>query len=140
MPSPRLHLIPASIAFASVTLLGSATTSGLTATTSTLRIESMSPRRLQVEIASTPPGLSTDSVSTREAQPKVVIVTPAWVTVADSVRMLHVVVLGTGAVRLFFDSASTTPGPRAPIWGRDITLVRQADGHFQPVPRTHLLP
>ena len=107
---------------------------------STLRIEAMGPRRLEVELTSTPPGLFSDSARTAEAMPKLVVLTPAVVVVADSVRTLRVVVQGMGSVRLLFDSLSTHPKPAAPIWGRDVTLVRQSDGRFQPVARAHLLP
>src|SRR5512143_3173154 len=107
---------------------------------STLRIEAMGPRRLQVELTSTPPGLFLDSARTAEAMPKLVVLTPAVVAVADSVRTLRAVVQGMGSVRLLFDSLSTQPKPAAPIWGRDVTLVRQPDGRFQPVARVHLLP
>jgi hypothetical protein len=107
---------------------------------STLRVEAMGPRRLQVELTSTPPGLFLDSARTAEALPKLVVVTPAVVAVADSVRTLHVVVQGMGSVRLLFDSLSTHTQPAAHIWGRDVTLVRQPNGHFQPVARAHLLP
>ena len=107
---------------------------------STLRIEAMGPRRLQVEITSTPPGLFLDSARTAEALPKLVLVTPAVVAVADSVRTLRVVVQGMGSVRLLFDSLSTQTKPTAPIWGRDVTLVRLQDGRFQPVARVHPVP
>ena len=107
---------------------------------STLRIEAMGPRRLQVELTSTPPGLFLDSARTAEALPKLVVGTPAVVAVADSVRTLRVVVQGMGSVRLLFDSLSTHTRPAAPIWGRDVTLVRQPDGRFQPVARAHPVP
>ena len=107
---------------------------------STLRIEAMGPRPLQVELTSTPPGLFLDSARAAEALPKLVVVTPAVVAVADSVRTLRVLVQGMGSVRLLFDSLSTHTTPGAPIWGRDVTLVRQPDGRFRPVARAHPVP
>ena len=106
-----------------------------------LRIEALSPGRLQVKLSSVPPGLSLDSAQTDEVRKELEIVTPVVVRVADSVRMLRVVVTqGPRAVRLLFDSAATAPSQRVPIWGRDITLVRQPDGYLQPVVRAHFVP
>jgi hypothetical protein len=95
-----------------------------------------------VELTSTPAGLFGDSAQTGDAQHKLFLVTPAAVVVADSVRRIHVVVQGMGAVRLLFDfdSPSTHPQPTAPIWGRDVTLVRQPNGRFESVVRAHPLP
>ena len=135
MPLRPSLLTPALVAFALV-----AVSKPFASPSSTLRIEAMGPRRLQVELTSTPPGLSLDSARTAEALPKLVVVTPAVVAVADSVRTLRVVVQGMGSVRLLFDSLSTHTQPAAPIWGRDVTLVRQPNGRFQPVTRAHPLP
>ena len=135
MPLRPSVLILALVAFVPVVV-----SRPLSSPTSTLRIEAMGPRRLQVELTSTPPGLFLDSARTAEALPKLVVMTPAVVDVADSVRTLRVVVQGMGSVRLLFDSLSTHPKPGAPIWGRDVTLVRQPDGRFQPGARAHLLP
>ncbi len=140
MPTRLSHLIPAFIAFTPAAVCGGITHGSFPSASSTLRIEAMGPRRLQVVLTSTPPGLFLDSTRTAEAQAKLVVVTPAVVAVADSVRSLHVVVLGMGSVRLLFDSLTTTRRSAAPIWGRDVTLVRQADGRFQPVARVHPLP
>jgi hypothetical protein len=140
MPSRFSHLIPALMAIAPVALLGTAAQAPFSSPSSTLRIEAMGPRRLQVELTSTPAGLFPDSARTAEAQPRLVVGTPAVVGIADSVRTLHVVVQGMGSVRLLFDSLPTTPRPTTPIWGRDVTLVRQDDGRFRPVVRAHLLP
>jgi hypothetical protein len=140
MASQLLRLIPGLVALLPIAVLCSARQLRVTAAPCSLRIESMSPRRLHVELTSTPPGLYVDSVTAGEAQSKVVIWTPAVVAVADSVRTLHVVVMGMGAVRLVFDSMSPSPRRAAPLWGRDITLVRPPSGHFKPVPRAHLLP
>ena len=108
---------------------------------SKVRIEALSPRPpLQVELSSAPAGLFLDSAGTGQPQVTVVIRTPALLAIADSVRTLHVVVLGTGAVRLSFDSTGVAPRHTAPIWGRDITLVRDTDGRFQSVPRAHPVP
>ena len=102
-----------------------------------MRVEALSPRLpLQVVIISVPAGLQLDSAETRQAQGAVIVQTPALLAVADSVRTLRVMVQGTGVIRLLFDS-SVAPRQTAPIWGRDITLDRNAEGRFQPVPRAH---
>ena len=106
-----------------------------------LRIEALSAGRLQVKLSSVPPGLSLDSGQTDEVRKELEVVTPAVVRVADSVRMLRVIVTqGPRAVRLLFDSGATSPDQRVPIWGRDITLVRQPNGYLQPVVRAHFVP
>jgi hypothetical protein len=140
MPSHPLRLMPSLLTLATIAILGGAGHFRFSSSYARLRVEALGPRRLQVELSSVPPGLLLDSTETGEAQPKVVVVTPALVLVADSVRTLRIVVQGTAAVRLLLDSASTEPGRSAPIWGRDITLVRQSGGYFQPVPRAHLIP
>jgi hypothetical protein len=107
---------------------------------STLRIEAIGPPRLQVALTSTPAGLFLDSARADDVQHKLVVVTPRAVFVADSVRTLRVVVQGMAAVRLQFNSLPTHLQPAVPIWGRDVTLVRQPDGRFDPVVRAHRVP
>jgi hypothetical protein len=140
MPTRLSYSLTIFIAVAPTSLLGGLPHSPFSLASTALRIEAMGPRRLQVELTSTPPGLSLDSARTAAAQAKLQVSTPADVAIADSVRTLRVVVQGMGSVRLLFDSLSTSSKPAAPIWGRDVTLVRQPNGRFQPVARAHLLP
>ena len=83
----------------------------LSSPTSTLRIEAMGPRRLQVELTSTPPGLFLDSARTAGALPKLVVMTPAVVAVADSVRTLRVVVQGWDQSASYLTASQRTPSP-----------------------------
>jgi hypothetical protein len=151
MPRRLSHVIPVLVAVAPAAVLGSITHTPVSTTSSTLRIEAMGPRPLHVELTSIPAGLVLDSARTAEAPAKLVVVTPVVVSIADSVRTVHVVVQEMGSVRLVLDSLSTPirrtldslspPLKRtSPIWGRDVTLVRQRDGRFWPAVRVHLLP
>lgn len=118
-------------------LLLAIATAGLGPRTETrLRIESFSPRAVQVDVSSGPAGLSLDSAHVDSVTATLRVLTPATVIVADSVEWLRVVVVGTGAVKLLFDDAAAQPG-RRPLWGRDVRL-RRVNGRFQPT--TQIIP
>src|SRR5262245_21374477 len=110
------HLVQILSALAAIVARGDAVHLSVPSLSRKVRIEALSPRPpLQVTIISVPAGLFLDSAVTGQAQGAVIVWTPALLTVADSVRTLHVIVLGTGAVRLFFDSSSVAPRPTVPI-------------------------
>src|SRR6266536_1775099 len=71
-----------------------------------LRIESLSRQSLRAQVSSTPPGLWLDSASSRLTQAELVLATPSVVMVADSVRTVRVLVLGSGAVRLYLEGGA----------------------------------
>jgi hypothetical protein len=93
-----------------------------------------------VRVSSKPAGIWVDSVALPEPAQQLVVRTPATLHVADSVRTLHVVVVGAGAVRLYFGEQPSAREQRRAAWGRDITLERGEDGHFRPMWKVHPLP
>ena len=101
-----------------------------------LRIESFGGRSLPVDVYSGPAGLWLETARADSVEASLRTATPVTLFVADSVQWLRVVVVGTGAVKLFFDD-TLAQGSRGPIWGRDVRL-RRVDGRFQPT--TQIIP
>lgn len=132
-----------SAAVASAVLLGIAAVACRPARSATaatrLWIESLTSSVVVVHVSGTPPGLSLGSGRADGSRPSVVALTPTVVRIADSVRTLHVSVLGRGAVRLRFAPGGPLQEPGTRPWGRDITLTRGPDGLFHPVWRVHEL-
>jgi len=88
-----------------------------------LDIEPLSRVPTEIRIIAIPPGLWSTEPNDPRVAGDIVVPPHATVWIADSVRTVHVIVNGFGAVRVTIDSMVSD--------GRDITFVRNERGEFR---------
>src|SRR5712691_11526117 len=92
----------------------------------TLRIESLSHYPINVRVTTVGMGGDRRRVQSQDT----VLAPPAVLSIADSIRRIHIVVTAFGSVRATLVNSQVPPADSIISEGRDITLARKANGRF----------